>query len=399
MRKTTILTIGICVLLGGCNTGPPQKEARQLASTRFSHQKAKIKYLLAFEQFQNGQTDKARDSVSEAIGLYSEDPAYFLLLAKVYLEAGELSKAREILYHMADSESPTAEYSYLSGLVAERYGRLDQALDFYREAQELAPRKTVYLMAYGETLISLDHPQDVLYLIEDHVQSTDNHARLWVLEGEALNMLGRYEEAALAYRRALVEFQDDRSLLESYAMALFRARQYADALIPLESLHTEQEDQTPLHALAALARCCLETEAYTRSATYLWEITRRDPGDAEAWRMLTQCSLAVDNLSDARLAAERAVALSPDQPGAHTMLGFVLVKLRDWVEARRVLAAACQADSNDVLAMCLLGHVLETTGSPRRAVQYYERALQADPDDALAQHFYAHLRNGAGPRS
>ncbi len=399
MRKTTILTIGICVLLGGCNTGPPQKEARQLASTRFSHQKAKIKYLLAFEQFQNGQTDKARDSISEAIGLYSEDPAYFLLMAKVYLEAGELSKAREILYHMADSESPTAEYSYLSGLVAERYGQLDQALDFYREAQELEPRKTNYLMAYGETLISLDNLQEVLYLIEDHVQSTDNHARLWVLEGEALNMLGRYEEAARAYRRALVEFQDDRSLLESYAMALFRAQRYADALIPLESLHTELEDQTPLHALEALARCCLETEAYARGAMYLWEVTRRDPGDAEAWRMLTQCSLGVDNLSDAKLAAERTVALSPDQPGAHTTLGFVLVQLRDWVEARRVLAAAYQADPDDVLALCLLGQVLEAAGSSRRAAQYYKRALQADPDDVLAQHLYAQLRSGAGRRS
>ena len=399
MRKTTILTIGICVLLSGCNTGPPQKEARQLASNRFSHQKAKIKYLLAFEQFQNGQIDKARDSISEAIGLYPEDPAYFLLLAKVYLEEGELSKAREILYHMANSKSPTAEYSYLSGLVAERYGQLDQALDFYREAHEFAPRQTNYLMAYGETLISLDDPEEVLYLIEDHIQSTENHARLWALKGEALNMLGRYEEAALAYRRALVEIQDDRSLLESYAMALFRAQQYTDALIPLESLHTELKDKTPLHALEALARCCLETEAYARGATYLWEVTRRDPGDADAWRMLTQCSLAVDNLSDAKLAAERAVALSPDQPGAHTTLGFVLVQLRDWVEARRVLAAAYQADPDDVLALCLLGQVLEAAGSSRRAAQYYKRALQADPDDALAQHFYAQLQSGAGRRS
>lgn len=399
MRKATILTIGICVLLGGCNTGPPQKEARQLAENRFSHQKAKIKYLLAFEQFQNGQTDKARDSVSEAIGLYPEDPAYFLLLAKVYLEEGELSRAREVLDHMADTESPTAEYSYLSGLVAERYGQLDQALDFYREAHELEPRKTNYLMAYGETLISLDNLQEVLYLIEDHIHSTENHARLWALKGEALSMLGRYDEAALAYRQALVEIQDDRSLLESYAMALFRAQRYADALIPLESLHTELEDQTPLHALEALARCCLETEAYARGATYLWEVTRRDPGDVEAWRMLTQCSLAVDNLSDAKLAAERAVALSPDQPGVHTTLGFVLVQLRDWTEARRVLAAAYQADPDDVVALCLLGQVLEAAGSPRRAAQYYKRALQADPDDALAQHFYAQLRSGAGRRS
>ncbi len=399
MRNMNILIIGICVLLSGCNTGPPQKEARQIAEKRFSHQKAKIKYLLAFEQFENGQTDKARDSVSEAIGLYPDDPAYFLLLAKVYLEKGKLSKAREILYRMADSESPTAEYSYLSGLVAERYGRLDQALDFYREAHELAPRKTECLMAYGETLISLDHPQEVLYLIEDHIQNTDNHARLWILEGEALNMLGRYEEAALAYRRALVEFQDDRSLLESYAMALFRAQRYANALIPLEKLHTELKDETPLHALEALARSCLETEAHARAATYLWEVTRRDPTDVEAWRMLTQCSLAVNNLSDAKLAAERTVALSPDEPGVHTILGFVLVQLRDWVEARRVLAAAYQADPDDVVALCLLGQMLEETGSPRRAAQYYKRALQVDPDDALARHFFAQLRSGAGRRS
>ncbi len=363
MRNMNILIIGICVLLGGCNTGQPQKVERQLAEKRFSHQKAKIKYLLAYEQFENGQTDKARASVSEAIGLYPDDPAYFLLLAKVFLEKGELSKAREILYRMADSESPTAEYSYLSGLVAERYGQLDQALDFYREAHELAPRKTVYLMAYGETLISLDNPEEVLYLIADHIHSTDNHARLWALEGEALNMLGRYEEAARSYRKALVEFQDDRSLLESYAMALFRAQRYADALIPLENLHTELTDETPLHALEALARCCLETEAYGRGATYLWEVTRRDPGDVDAWRMLTQCSLAVDNLSDAKL------------------------------------AAAYQADPDDVVALCLLGQVLEAAGSSRRAAQYYKRALQSDPDDALAQHFLARLRTGAGRRS
>ncbi|MCH8912379.1 MAG: tetratricopeptide repeat protein [Planctomycetes bacterium] len=254
-------------------------------------------------------------------------------------------------------------------------------------------------MAYGETLISLDNLQEVLYLIEDHIHSTENHARLWTLKGEALSMLGRYEEAALAYRRALVEIQDDRSLLESYAMALFRAQRYAEALIPLETLYTELEDETPLHALEALARCCLETEAHARGVTYLWEVTRRDPADVEAWRMLTQCSLAVNNLSDAKLAAERAVALSPDQPGAHTTLGFVLVQLQDWVEARRVLAAAYQADPNDVLALCLLGQVLEAAGSSRRAAHYYKRALQADPDDALAQHFYAQLRSGAGPRS
>jgi Tfp pilus assembly protein PilF len=399
MPKTTILIIGICVLLGGCNTGPPQKEARQLAEQRFSHQKAKIKYLLAFEQFENGQIDKARDSASEAIGLNREEPAYFLLLAKIYLEEGELSKAREILSQLGNGETPTAEYSYLSGLVAERYGRLDQAVEFYRDAHEFAPRNTDYLMAYGETLISLDNPEETLYLIEDNIQDTENHARLWALEGDALNMLGRYEEAALAYRRTLVEFRGDDSLLESYAMALFRAQRYADALIPLENLRTELKDQTPLHALEALARCCIETESYARGATYLWEVTRRDPADVEAWRMLTQCSIATEKLSDAKLAAERAVALSPEQPGAHTMLGFVLVQLKEWTEARRVLAAAYQTDPNDVLALCMLGRVLEATGSPQRAAAYYRRALEANPDDELARHFYAQLRNNAGRRS
>jgi predicted Zn-dependent protease len=77
----------------------------------------------------------------------------------------------------------------------------------------------------------------------------------------------------------------------------------------------------------------------------------------------------------------------------------VLVQLRDWVEARRVLAAAYQADPDDVLALCLLGQVLEAAGSSRRAAQYYKRALQADPDDVLAQHLYAQLRSGAGRRS
>ena len=399
MYRRTLLIPGLCLVLCGCQTGRPQKEERQLAEKRFHHQKAKIKYLLAMDQFQNGQITKAKQSLEEAIVLHADDQQYYLLLAKIYIEQGELAQANHLLDGMAVDAIPSAELCYLSGVVAERYGRLDEAMNHYRQAHELDPRRAGYAMAYGEMLISLNRAEQAWHLIVDCLDDIDDHARLQALMGEALHLLGQYEQSAMAYRRALVEFPDDDSLLESYAMALYRAGRYADAIVPLGRLYAKLRDQAPLYTVKALARSCLEVGQYSTALSYLWDFVRREPEDVQAWLMLARCHVALENLAAAKQAAERATELSPHNGDAQTMLGFVLSRQEDWPAARRALAAAHQADRNDTLVLCLLGQLLEENGSLRRAAEYYKRALVAGPDDGLARHLYEQLRKTLSSRS
>lgn len=391
-RPAASLLVGLVVSLSGCTQPTTHQESRQLAEQRFDHQKAKIKYLLALDQFQNGQIKKAKETIKGAIALHAEDPRYFSLLVKIYLERGELAHARQLLDGMVVEGTPNAEHSYLAGLVAERYDSLEQARSYYREAHELDPRSTAFLMAYGEVLVSLDRPAETAYLIAENLHHTDHHARLQLLNGEALQMLGRHDEAAVAFKRAMIEFPRDQALLESYAMALFRAERFSDAILPLRRLHSEAKVETPLHALKALARACVETGDYRAALTFLRDLADRDPQDVQTWLLLARCDLVLGNLPDATLSAERAVALEPDDAEVQTMLGFVLFSREDWTGARRALAAAFQADSTDVLALCLLGQLLEATGSPRRAAEYYKRALIVDPKDPLVRQLYERLR-------
>ena len=392
MFKRALLIAGMCTVLCGCQTGPPQKEARQLAEKRFNQQKAKIKYLLAMDQFQNGQITKAKRVLEEAIALHADEPQYLVLLAKIYIERGELAQAKHLLDGMAIDATPGAELYYLSGLVSERYGRLEEAMNYYRQAHELEPRRAGYVMAYGEMLISLNQAEQALHLIVTCLNTVDDHARLQTLMGEALHLLGYHDQAATAFRQALVEFPDDHSLLESYAMALFRSGRYADAIVPLGKLYSALQDETPSYAVKALAHSYLEVENYRTALSYLWDLVRREPIDVQAWLMLARCNVALDKLTDAKQAAEQAVELDPDNIDAQTMLGFVLFRQENWPEARRALAAAYQVDRTDAVVLCLLGQLLEENGSLRRAAEYYKRALVIGPDDALARHLYEQLR-------
>ena len=125
-----VCVVGIIMLLaaGGCGLPNRQQEAKAAAKKRFNHQKAKIKYVLGLEQFENGLIDNAAKSIQEAISIYDQDSEHFILLARIYIEQGKLAKAAEALRFISNKGPPLAEVSYVSGLLAERYGRMEEAL-------------------------------------------------------------------------------------------------------------------------------------------------------------------------------------------------------------------------------------------------------------------------------
>lgn len=385
-------SLALLVLIVGCNATPrTHEESKQLAQKRFNHQKAKAKFLLAMEQFDSGQIKKARESAEGAIALYPDDSDYFLLLAKIYLEEGDLARAGQALASKAPPGGPSAEFHYVTGMIAQRAGRSAEALESYRRAHELDPLNADYVMACGELLITLNRAEEALQLVADRVLDNDASGRLHALRGEALAMLRRFDEAADAYRRAVIESPHDDSLLESLATVLFRAARYADAIPPLRTLHALLKNNAPRHLKRMLAECYLETGDYAAARRHLQELTGMNAVDARAWLLSARCYLALDQLVDAQFAARRAVDLGSGANSAQTVLGLVLYRQENWGDAKRALEAALRANPEEVAALCLLGQVSESTGAPGQALEYYRRARQVDPRDDLARHLYQQL--------
>ena len=95
-------------------------------------------------------------------------------------------------------------------------------------------------------------------------------ARVAWVWGGALQEDGRYEEAALAYRRVLEDFPEDRAAWRSLGRTLYLDRRYEDALLALDRvLKIDPEDRVShYHRMLCYRALGREAEAETAAAAY-----------------------------------------------------------------------------------------------------------------------------------
>ena len=78
-------------------------------------------------------------------------------------------------------------------------------------------------------------------------------------------------------------------------------------------------------------------------------------------------------------AAEKAVALDPNDAGNHTILAYVLAYERRWAESEKAFAVALQLDPNNADAWALLSDVNSLGGRPLEGIDQIDRALRLNP--------------------
>ena len=78
-------------------------------------------------------------------------------------------------------------------------------------------------------------------------------------------------------------------------------------------------------------------------------------------------------------AAEKAVALDPNDAGNHTILAYMLAYERRWAESEKAFAVALQLDPNNADAWALLSDVTSLGGRPLEGIDQIDRALRLNP--------------------
>ena len=78
-------------------------------------------------------------------------------------------------------------------------------------------------------------------------------------------------------------------------------------------------------------------------------------------------------------AAEKAVALDPNDAGNHTILAYMLAYERRWAESEKAFAVALQLDPNNADAWALLSDVNSLGGRPLEGIDQIDRALRLNP--------------------
>ena len=245
----------------------------------------------------------------------------------------------------------------------------------------------------------------VAYLLEGSVQHAGDKVRV-------VAALVRSADGSTIWSQRYDRPYNDLFALQDELTAAVAATLKAK-LLPANDAHPlgDRPPSGNLEAYAALLRgrfhADRRTEADQRKAIEeLSHATLLDPGYAEAWATLSRTWTGLTALAlsgdaaqkaytEARSAAETAIALAPDLATAHAARGYLLANADyDWqgseAEYRRAIALA-PADDN---AKSGLGRVLAAQGRVREAVELTRQVLANDPLYA-SQHYWQSIYLGA----
>ncbi|MCC6422656.1 MAG: tetratricopeptide repeat protein [Phycisphaerales bacterium] len=375
------------ILMTGCQSN--RKSQNQAATDQWNMARAGVQYGLAKQQYETGNFDKSRESIQQGLKLEPNNAVLRILSAKVAIEQGQLELAEKELERARTAAPTNAEADYLSGVVYQRWQRIETAYEFYTSASEKAPAELAYLLARSEMLVAMDRTPEALKLLQDKVVYFEHSGAIRDAVGQLLMQQGKFADAAAMLREASILSEDDQNIREHLGMALFYAKNYSAAQDVLQRLVAQDAYAERFDLILALGECQMHN-GQMRDARSNFELAARlKPESAAAWRALGQSALANDDLKRAEISIRRSLALDEQSSQGHLLLGYVRLKQNRLSEALEAFRRANRLDSADTVSLCMIGYTFEKSGEGSRAISYYQQALRMNPNDKLAARLLA----------
>lgn len=274
------------------------------------------------------QADRAYD---RAIRLYAAPPqTNETILARCLVERAHGLMRQEqpdqaaTLYHWAlclTPHDPDVSFALANSLFA--IGNYSSAQRFYKTALTLRPNHHRAWFNLGHTLKAKDALGDAVHCFERAISLNTRFVKARFMRAYVLSLLRRHEEAIAEYERTL-------SMSPRYVKAHFN-----------------------------LGNCHLEYGHHVRAIRCYETALKIDPTYDKAWFALGQAARRVQNLSLAREAYAKALALRPDMYQCRLQLARLLETLGDRANAalhyRVYLQDAPESDTRNAVHDTLQG--------------------------------------------
>jgi tetratricopeptide (TPR) repeat protein len=383
MRKLWLLILVLAPLAASCadSKDPGQHE---MAMKRWTDAQANVLIGLAGDQYKNGNFDKSRATIDEALKLAPQSAAAHVLSAKLYIEAGQLEAAERELAAARQGDPASAEADYLAGVVYQRWQQPERALEFYQHACDLAPAELAYVMAKAEMLVAMDRRKEALALLQGKVTYFEHSGVIRDEVGLLLVQEERYPEAIEMFRRASILSADDLTIREHLAMALFDGQQYGECQQVISALVKNEKYQGRPDLLITLGECQLQTGQAGDAVQNFQKASEAMPDSAGIWLGLARGEMQLGNLRRAEIALQHALQLDEQNSSTHLLLGYLRLRQSRLDEACAAFARASQLDPSDTVSLCMEGLALDRLGRSGEAAAWFQRALKISPQDEMA---------------
>lgn len=201
--------------------------------------------------------------------------------------------------------------------------------------------------------------------------------------GQSMLEIGRYDQAADVFARAIALDPQDADLRCRLALARALAGEFAEALEAADAAVERAPGEEWPHRLRAIALGGLERrqEAVAAAETAL----ECDPEEPAAHEVLADALLAIGRRDRARTVAQTGLELDPHRDGLAITLGDIALSLGQGREAERLYRHVLQHDPENAGVLANLGVALRSQGREGDAARAFEAAAKLDPHATFAR--------------
>ena len=297
------------------------------------------------------------------------------------LELGELDKAQLCLSRAHQAAPGDPEVQSLVGALADRLGRLEDALEAYRQAVVLAAPESqrAYQLQLADALTRHEHDAEALGVWDDLVQDGDSDETVGMLEqmGKLHARAGHYGNAESTLRAALEQSPKDSGLR-----------------LQLAGVVVEQAEEADYQRRAGL-----EVEGDTVSLNEAVSHLEVAEG-ARAGRDLARGRLLLGGINEAILGLKRYLS-SSGNPAANDLkaqraMGVAYRQAGLLDASLDALSTAIKVSPTDTRTAVELAQTYLAADKTRSALTLLERLVEVNPGDPILLYHCALAKEAAG---
>ncbi len=391
MSSKLMLPVVLLALVAGCASEQAQKSQKQEVTDAWNRTRANVMVGLAKDQYATGNFDASRKTVGDALKLDPENEPLHVLSARLAIEGGQLEIASRDLELARKLDPKDAEADYLSGIVYQRWQKIQEACDSYTAAVAKNGDELAYLLAECEMLVTLDRQEEALRLLQEKVVYFENSAVIRDAVGELLVQFHKYSEAADVLRQACVLDSADMKIREHLGYALYLNHQYREAIDPFQMV-LKNTDAAKRGDLWLVLGECQSEAGFNRDARRSIETASQiEPQIPSVWLASARVSIQQNDYARAELSLKRAISLDPARSDTRLLMGYLRLRQGKLPEALSSFQRASALDRKDTVSLCMVGYALQQLGRADEAIRYYAQALKIKPGDEMAARMMASL--------
>jgi tetratricopeptide (TPR) repeat protein len=288
--------------------------------------------LMAEAAVRTGRWHDAEFALKSALGLQPDNLGLQLRLGGVYLAKNDTSAARDIFRELTE-QYPHSDRAWASlGLLDAQLGNDERAVHELSQALRENPLLPEVQLGYGELMLKQGKPADALTAFQAAESLLPDDPQLEARLGQALEGLGRYDQALEHLRTAMSGGFRPFDVQRSFALALIRQGLYAEAERAIVDIPPDEHHDLDMVRGLLL----LEQGSYPEAETVLRQAADARPSDAALLNLLATAVYRQERYEDAVTLLERAVEIQP----ADETLGRNLEMARSALAAERLAAGA-----------------------------------------------------------